>query len=149
MTFAEGPERNRALAVWGSIAGAGGAVGLLLGGILTELAGWEWIFFVNVPVGVVVGIASYRVLKESRAASTQRADIAGAITVTAGLIALVYATVRAQEVGWGSTQTLVTYGIAAVLLISFLVIESRFRDPLVPLGFFRRRNPPRPTWSGS
>ena len=141
VTFKEGPERNRALAVWGSIAGAGGAVGLLLGGVLTQFAGWEWIFFVNVPVGIVVGIASYRVLKESRAASGQRADIAGAITVTAGLVALVYATVRAQDVGWGSAQTIVTYLVAAVLLISFLIIESRFRDPLVPLSFFRRRNP--------
>ena len=141
VTFKEGPERNKALAVWGSIAGAGGAVGLLLGGILTEYAGWQWIFFVNVPVGVVVGIASYRVLKESRAPVTGRADIAGAVTVTAGLIALVYATVRAQEIGWGSARTLLTYAAAAVLLGAFLVIESRFRDPLVPLGFFRRRNP--------
>lgn len=141
VTFAEGPERNRALAVWGSIAGAGGAVGLLSGGILTQFAGWQWIFFVNEPVGVVVGIASYKVLKESRVASGQRVDIAGAITVTAGLIALVYATVRAQEVGWTSAQTIVTYVLAAALLTSFLVIESRFRDPLVPLGFFRRRNP--------
>jgi EmrB/QacA subfamily drug resistance transporter len=141
VTFAEGRERNRALAVWGAIAGSGGAIGLLLGGVLTEYAGWEWIFFVNVPLGLVVGIASARVLTESRAATNERADIAGAVTVTAGLIAAVYATVRAQEVGWTSTQTLLTYLAAVLLLGSFLIIESRFSDPLVPLGFFRRRSP--------
>jgi MFS family permease len=105
VTFAEGSERNRALGIWGAIAGGGAAVGLLLGGLLTEYVGWRWCFFVNVPVGIVAVLAIPRILAESRIdAATRNYDAAGAVTATAGLVLLVYATVSASEEGWGSTR---------------------------------------------
>src|SRR3954466_12864492 len=106
-TFAEGPERTKALGVWGAIAAGGGAVGLLLGGVLTESLSWEWIFFVNIPIGVAAFLASLRYVPESRAEKRPGgADFAGAATVTAGLIVLVYAIVKAQDYGFGSAKTL-------------------------------------------
>jgi EmrB/QacA subfamily drug resistance transporter len=141
VTFAEGSERNRALGIWGAIAGGGAAVGLLLGGLLTEYVGWRWCFFVNVPVGIVAVLAIPRILAESRIdAATRNYDAAGAVTATAGLVLLVYATVSASEEGWGSTQTLACFAAAAVLLALFLLIEARLAaEPLVPLGVFRNR----------
>ena len=101
-TFAEGKDRTRAMGVWGAIAGAGGAFGLLLGGILTDVLSWPWIFVINVPIGIGTAIAALRYVPESRGVMTHRRfDLAGAVTVTAGLIVLVYAIVKAQEKGWG------------------------------------------------
>jgi len=139
--FTEGAERNKALGVWGAVAGSGGAAGVLLGGMLTEWAGWEWVLFVNVPIGVAAAIAAYRVLPESRSEGERSFDVAGAITVTAGLSLLVYALVDATDAGWGSTQTVGLGGLAVALLLAFVAIESRHRAPLVPFGFFRLRTP--------
>jgi EmrB/QacA subfamily drug resistance transporter len=139
-TFAEGAERNRALGVWGAVAGAGGASGVLLGGVLTSGLSWRWVLFVNVPIGIVCALLAPRLIRESRAEDDTRSfDLPGAITVTAGLALLVYALVDAVNVGWGSTATLVKIGGAAVLLIAFLAIESRQRAPLMPFSIFRLR----------
>ena len=102
-TFAEGAERNRALGVWGAVAGSGGAVGVLLGGVLTEYLGWEWVLFVNVPVALTAAALTRRVLAESRETGPRRYDVAGAVSITAGISLLVYALVDAVNVGWGST----------------------------------------------
>jgi EmrB/QacA subfamily drug resistance transporter len=139
-TFAEGPERNRALGVWGSVAGAGGAAGVLLGGILTSGLSWRWVLFVNVPIGVICALLSPRVLQESRAETdTRNFDIPGAATVTAGLALLVYALVNAVNAGWESTETILLIAGSLVLLAAFLVIESRQRAPLMPFSIFRLR----------
>ena len=139
-TFAEGAERNRALGVWGAVAGSGGAAGVLLGGVLTQYLGWEWVLFVNVPIGLAAAALAPRLLIESREQDATRAfDLAGAITVTGGLALLVYALVDANRVGWGSTETIVRLAIAAVLLGSFVVIETRAKRPLVPFSIFRLR----------
>ncbi|MBV9004945.1 MAG: MFS transporter [Solirubrobacterales bacterium] len=139
-TFAEGAERNRALGVWGAVAGAGGAAGVLLGGILTSGLSWRWVLFVNVPIGIIAAALAPRTLAESRGddgASTF--DLPGAVTVTAGLALLVYAVVDAVNVGWGSTATILRLAGAAALLIAFLVIETRQRHPLMPFSIFRLR----------
>jgi EmrB/QacA subfamily drug resistance transporter len=138
-TFAEGSERNKALAVWGAVAGSGGAVGVLLGGMLTEWAGWEWVLFVNVPIGIVAALVAPRVLLESRDASSPSFDIAGAVSVTAGLALLVYTLVDANDAGWGSTQTLVLGAVSLALLAAFALIELRRRYPLMPFSIFRLR----------
>jgi EmrB/QacA subfamily drug resistance transporter len=139
-TFAEGAERNRALGVWGSVAGAGGAAGVLLGGVLTSGLSWRWVLFVNVPIGVVCVLLSPRLLRESHAeAETRSFDIPGAVTVTAGLALLVYALVNAVNAGWGSTETLLLIAGALALLAAFLVIELRSRAPLMPFSIFRLR----------
>ena len=104
--FAEGAERNRALGVWGAVAGSGGAAGVLLGGVLTEYAGWEWVLFVNFPIGLAAAALAPRLLPESRTAGPRRFDVAGAVTVTAGLSLLVYTLVDANDAGWTSAQTL-------------------------------------------
>jgi EmrB/QacA subfamily drug resistance transporter len=139
-TFAEGAERNRALGIWGAVAGAGGAAGVLLGGILTSGLGWRWVLFVNVPIGLAAAALAPRTLVESRAedgASTF--DLPGAITVTAGLSLLVYAIVDTVNVGWGSTTTLLKIGGALLLLVAFLLVEQRQRHPLMPFSIFRLR----------
>ncbi len=139
-TFAEGAERNRALGIWGAVAGAGGAAGVLLGGILTSGLNWRWVLFVNVPIGIAAAALAPRMLVESRAedgASTF--DLPGAVTVTAGLSLLVYAIVDAVNAGWGSSATLLKIGGAALLLVAFLVIERRQRHPLMPFSIFRLR----------
>ena len=139
-TFAEGHERNRALGVWGAVAGAGGAAGVLLGGILTSGLSWRWVLFVNVPIGLIAATLAPRILLESRADDgTEGFDIPGAVTVTAGLALLVYAVVDAVNVGWGSTGTLLRLAGAAVLLASFVLIELRTRHPLLPFSIFRLR----------
>jgi EmrB/QacA subfamily drug resistance transporter len=140
-TFAEGAERARALAVWAAIAIGGSAVGLILGGALTQYFSWPWIFFVNLPVGVAAFVLSLRLVPESRDVHARRSyDLGGAIAVTGGLMALVYAIVDAQSAGWGSARTLGFFGAAAVLLAAFIVIELRAKAPLVRLSIFRIRS---------
>ena len=140
-TFAEGAERARALGVWAAIAIGGSAVGLILGGVLTQYFSWPWIFFVNVPVGVAAFLLSLRLVPESRdALAHQSYDVAGAVTVTGGLMSLVYAIVDAQSAGWGSAKTLGFFALAAILLATFVVIELRAKAPLVRLSIFRIRS---------
>ena len=139
-TFKDGAERTKALSVWAAIAVGGAAVGLLLGGILTEYLSWEWIFFVNVPIGIAAIALSLRFVPESKATGTRGIDIAGAVTVTAGLTLLVYAIVKTQDYGWGSVETLVLMGGAVALLALFIAIELRSKAPLVRLGIFRTRS---------
>jgi EmrB/QacA subfamily drug resistance transporter len=140
-TFAEGKERARALGVWAAIAIGGSAVGLVLGGVLTEYLSWPWIFFVNVPVGIVTFLLALRLVPESRDALAHRSyDFAGATAVTGGLMALVYAIVGAESAGWMSTKTLGFFAIAFVLLAAFAVIELRRKAPLVRLSIFRVRS---------
>jgi EmrB/QacA subfamily drug resistance transporter len=139
-TFREGSERNRALGVWGAVAGAGGAAGVLLGGVLTSGLSWRWVLFVNVPIGIVAASLAPGVLVESKLEDEQRSfDLAGAITVTAGLSLLVYALVDAVNAGWGSAATLLKLAGAALLLVAFVVIERRARWPLMPFSIFRLR----------
>ena len=136
-TFAEGDDRTKALGVWAAIATGGAAVGLLLGGILVDLFSWPWIFFVNVPVGIATFVASLKYVPESRADAEHRTfDFPGAVTVTAGLIALVYGIVNVQKAGWTSGTTILWGTAALVLLTAFVVIEQRQRAPLVRLGIF-------------
>jgi EmrB/QacA subfamily drug resistance transporter len=137
--FAEGAERNRALGVWGAVAGSGGAAGVLLGGILTEYAGWEWVLFVNVPIGIGAALLAPRLLPESRNELRTNFDAAGAFAVTAGLALFVYTIVDANDVGWGSAQTLGLGAVALVLLATFIGIEARTRYPLMPFSIFRLR----------
>ena len=139
-TFSEGAERNRALGIWGAVAGAGGAVGVLLGGILTSGLNWRWVLFVNVPIGIAAAVLAPRILVESRSDSESRTfDIPGALTVTAGLALLVYTVVQAVNDGWGATATLLRLAASAVLLAAFLIIELRSRHPLMPFSIFRLR----------
>ena len=138
--FEEGAERNKALGVWGAVAGSGGAAGVLLGGMLTQWAGWEWVLFVNVPIGLAAAFLAPRLLPESRNEGARHFDIAGAVTVTAGLSLLVYSLVNANSAGWASTETLVLFAVAVVLLVAFVLIELRTKAPLVPFpGIFRVR----------
>jgi EmrB/QacA subfamily drug resistance transporter len=138
-TFEEGPERNKALGIWGAIGGGGAAVGVLLGGVLTKYLGWEWIFFVNVPVGIIAFVLAPRFVRESKVERASSQDVGGAVTVTAGLALLVYAVSQAPNHGWESGWTLLRLAIAAALLAAFLVVESRVKDPLMPFGIFRVR----------
>ena len=139
-TFREGPERAKALSVWAAIAVGGAAIGLLMGGVLTEYLSWEWVFFVNVPVGVIAILLSLRFIPESRQADTNGVDVLGAITVTAGLTLLVYAIVKTQDYGWASAETIGMAIGAAALLTAFVLIELRSKAPLVRLGIFRQRS---------
>jgi EmrB/QacA subfamily drug resistance transporter len=140
-TFTEGAERNKALGIWGALAGAGGAVGVLLGGMLTEWAGWEWVLFVNVPIGVAAAVLAPRFVRESKGQEETSLDIAGATLVTGGLVVLVYALVDAESAGWGSGQTLGLIALALVLLTAFVVVELRLvKHPVMPLQIFRNRN---------
>ena len=139
-TFEEGADRAKALGVWAAIAIGGSAVGLVLGGALTQSFSWPWIFFINVPVGIAALIVSARLVPESRDEEATRSfDVGGAVTVTGGLMALVYAIVQAEQKGWTSGQTLGTFAAAAVLLAAFLLIEVRAAAPLVRLSIFRVR----------
>jgi EmrB/QacA subfamily drug resistance transporter len=140
-TFAEGPERNRALGIWGAVAGVGGAAGVLLGGVLTQWAGWRWVLFVNVPIGAfIVWQAPFRLNESKVEDEDERSlDVAGAVTVTAGLAMLVYGLVEATTSGWTSVSTVVRLVIAVALLTAFVVIEMRTRKPLVPFSIFKIR----------
>jgi EmrB/QacA subfamily drug resistance transporter len=139
-TFTEGAERNKALGVWGAVAGAGGAAGVLLGGILTEYLSWRWVLLVNVPIVALAAFLAPRIILESRAAErTQSFDVAGAISVTAGVSLLVYALVDANNNGWGSALTIALLALATLLLLAFVVIERRVKAPLVPGDIFASR----------
>ncbi|HEX9967219.1 MAG TPA: MFS transporter [Solirubrobacterales bacterium] len=139
-TFSDGAERNRALGVWGAVAGSGGAAGVLLGGILTDGPGWEWVLWVNVPVSLIALALAPRLIAETREEGEKRVfDVAGAVTITAALSILVYALVDATEAGWGSTQTIGLLALAALLLAIFVAIELRTPKPLVPFSIFRIR----------
>ena len=140
-SFEEGAARTRALSVWAAIASGGSAAGLLLGGVLVQALSWEWIFFVNVPIGVAIAIAALRLVPNSRVeAGTRHFDLAGAASVTAGLVLLVYAIVQAEDWGWGSASTLGLGALALALLASFVAIERRSPAPLVRLELFRLRS---------
>jgi EmrB/QacA subfamily drug resistance transporter len=140
-TFDEGPERNKALGIWGAMGGAGAAAGVLFGGILTKYLGWEWIFFVNVPVGALVLVATPFRVRESRAPlETRRFDAVGACVVTAGLALLVYAISEAPTVGWASARTIALLVVSLALLVAFVVWEARVDTPLMPLGIFKIRS---------
>ncbi len=140
-TFSEGKERARALGVWAAIAIGGSAFGLVLGGWLTQSFSWPWIFFVNVPVGIFTFFATLRLVPESKDEHAHQGyDIAGAVTVTGGLMTLVYAIVKAETKGWGSTTTIGLFLVALALLASFVVIEMRSKEPLVRLSIFKTRS---------
>jgi EmrB/QacA subfamily drug resistance transporter len=140
-TFSDASDRARALAIWSAIAAGGGAVGLLLGGVLTDLASWRWIFFVNVPIGVALVVATARFVPESRPQLANRTfDLPGAVSVTAGLVVLVFAIVKSQSYGWGSPRTIGLLAAGVVLLAGFLALERRSPAPLMPLNIFRRRS---------
>jgi len=137
-TFREGSERNRALSVWGAVAGSGAAAGVLLGGVLTSTLGWRSVLFVNVPIAIVAALLTPSLVAESRGEISHRGfDLPGAVTVTVGLSALVYGLVRATGVGWSSPQTVGALVASALLLAGFVVIERRSSAPLVPFAFFR------------
>ena len=139
-TFEEGAERNKALGIWGAMGGSGAAAGVLFGGILTKYLGWEWIFFVNVPVGALVLALTPRIVRESRAPGERQGfDVVGAGTVTGGIALLVYAISKAPVDGWGSTKTVLLLIASAVVLAFFLVWETRVESPLMPLSIFRIR----------
>jgi EmrB/QacA subfamily drug resistance transporter len=139
-TFPEGSERNKALGIWGALGGIGATAAWLIGGPLVDGPGWEWIFFINIPLGLAALALSPRLLRESRATLTQRSyDPAGALTITGALVLLVYALVEAPDVGWGAVQTILLLAGSAVLLAAFALIESRHSAPLVPLRILRSR----------
>ena len=139
-TFSDGAERNKALGVWGAVAGSGGAAGVLLGGVLTEYVGWEWVLWVNVPIGIAAAALAPRLILESRSESlTRRFDTAGAVSITAALTLLVYALVEAPDAGWGSGQTIGLLAAAVALIGAFVAIELRSPAPLVPFSIFRIR----------
>jgi EmrB/QacA subfamily drug resistance transporter len=137
-TFEEGAERNKALGIWGLTGAIGATAAWLIGGPLVEGPGWEWIFFINIPIGVAALALSPMLLRESRAALTQRSyDPAGALTITGALVLLVYAVVEGPDAGWGSLQTILLFAGSATLLAIFAAIESRHPAPLVPLRILR------------
>ncbi len=138
-TFSEGPHRNRAMGVYAAVAGAGTAAGLLLGGLLTDLASWRWVLFVNVPIGIVLAVAAPRVLAASEG-RPGKLDLPGALSVTTGMVLLVYGLSRAATYGWTDTMTLTALGLAVVLLLLFVAIELRSEHALMPFAIFARRN---------
>jgi EmrB/QacA subfamily drug resistance transporter len=140
-TFDEGWERSRALAVWGAMGAVGGSTGVLLGGVITELLGWQWILFINVPVGLIGAFGAMRLIPESTRTDVgeRHYDVSGALSVTAGLVLLTYAIVRTDVNGWGSAQTLLVGGAGLALLALFIWIEGRARRPLMPLRIFASR----------
>jgi EmrB/QacA subfamily drug resistance transporter len=140
-TFAEGRERTKALGIWSAIAAGGGAVGLVLGGLLTDTLSWRWVFFINLPIGIASIVAAIRYIPESRAEKRpDTADVAGAVTVTGGLLVLVYAIVKTQDYGWLSGRTLGLGAVAVALLVAFVVTELRSKAPLIRLDIFRVRS---------
>jgi EmrB/QacA subfamily drug resistance transporter len=139
-TFEEGAERNKALGIWGGLGAVGATAAWLIGGPLVDGPGWEWIFFINIPLGLAALALSPLLLRESRGALARRSyDPGGALTITSALVLLVYAFVEAPDAGWGSLQTILLFVGSALLLAAFALIESRQRAPLVPLRFFRSR----------
>jgi len=137
-TFAEGRERNIALGAWGAVGGFGAAAGVLLGGILTDGLSWEWIFWVNVPIGILALVLSPALLGESRDARGQSYDVLGAVLITSGLVLLVLGITQGRDWGWTSLATIAVFAASAILHVAFLAWERRVKDPLVPLGIFVR-----------
>ncbi len=139
--FPDGPERVKAMGYFGFVMAGGGSVGLLLGGVLTDLLDWRSIFLINLPIGAVVAWLSFRLLPDAKSESGERhLDVAGAVAITGSLLLAVYAVINGEEAGWLSAQTLGLIGGAVALLLAFLLIESKVKAPLVPLGLFRLRN---------
>src|SRR5215469_11734941 len=139
-TFTEGTERNKALGIWGALGGIGATTAWLIGGPLVDGPGWEWIFFINIPIGVAALALSLVLLRESRGSLTRRSyDPAGALTITGALVLLVYAVIKAPGAGWGDVRTILPLAGSAVLLAAFALIEARHPVPLVPLRIFRSR----------
>jgi EmrB/QacA subfamily drug resistance transporter len=138
--FEEGAERNKALGIWGGLGAGGATVGLIAGGLLTRYAGWQYIFYLNVPIGVVALLLAPRIVPDSRLATTRRRfDALGAIAGTGGLVALVDAISQASQYGWGATRTVAVLAASAALLAAFGMIETRAKDPVLPLSIFRLR----------
>src|SRR3954466_2123228 len=139
--FTEAGERAKAMGIFGFVMSGGGSIGVLLGGVLTDVLSWHWIFLVNIPIGIAVALLSLRLIpSEHIAAASRRVDVAGAVTVTVALLLAVYAIVNGNEQGWTSLQTLGLLGVSALLLAGFVLIESRVEAPLVPLRLFKLRN---------
>ncbi|MEO3764445.1 MFS transporter [Streptomyces sp. B5E4] len=138
-TFAEGPERNKALGVWGSLSGIASIAGVILGGVLADGPGWEWIFWINVPIGLGAALLAVRILPESRAEERGQFDSFGAATLTAGLLLLIFTLGEATHVGWGTFRTIGSLVGVLVLLTAFIVIESLIKSPMMPLRIFRLR----------
>jgi EmrB/QacA subfamily drug resistance transporter len=138
-TFSEGRERNAALGVWGAVGAFGAVAGVLLGGVLTDWLSWEWIFYINIPVGVAGLILTPLLLMESRDALVKTFDALGAVLVTSGLVTLVYGITQANDYGWGSTETIGLFVAAGVLLAAFVAWEARAKEPLMPFTIFRIR----------
>ena len=139
-TFPEGSERNRALGVWGAIAGAGGAVGVLAGGFLVQYLSWRWIFLVNVPIGLGVLLLTPRFIRESRGEGGGRLDIAGSVSITGGLALLIFGLTHAETTAWTNTVTVASLVLAVALIVGFVFIEATVSDPILPLGIFRNRS---------
>ncbi|MEI9914031.1 MAG: MFS transporter [Candidatus Saccharibacteria bacterium] len=141
VTYREGHERNVALSVWGAVASGGAAVGVLLGGIITQYLGWRWNFFINVPVGILVLIWASRVVPLHEAEEKKKSiDLFGAVSVTAALMSLVYGFTKAPTNGWTAGSTLAFFIASAVLLVAFVINEMKVKEPLVPLRVFKIRN---------
>lgn len=138
-TFPEGPERNRAFGVFAAVSAGGGALGLLAGGMLTEWLDWRWVLFVNVPIGLLIAVLTPRYINESER-HPGRFDIAGALTSTLGMASLVYGFIRAAEEGWRDSLTIGSFGAAVVLLLAFVAVENRAKEPITPLRMFADRN---------
>jgi len=138
--FKEGPERNKALGVWSMVAAGGGAVGLIVGGLLTQYVDWRWIFFINVPIGAFVLWATMRYVPASKPTARETIDYMGAVTITGSLMTLVYALATAADKGWTNGATLAWFSVAAILMFVFIINEMRVKKPLIPLGIFKRRN---------
>ena len=139
-TFDEGAHRNKALGIWGAVGASGGTMGVLLGGIFTDTIGWEWIFFLNVPVSALILLATPIFVSESKGHRTGGFDIPGAATITGAIALLTYGLIDAESAGWGSAQTIVLFVASAVLFASFIVIERRTEAPLMPFSIFRLRS---------
>jgi EmrB/QacA subfamily drug resistance transporter len=139
--FVDSREKTKALSIWGALAGLGGTVGVLLSGAILDVADWRWIFWINLPVAAAVVLASLRVVPNDRHRARTGFDLAGAVTATGGITALVYALLEANRHGWTSTTILAFFALGAALLVAFVAIEGRVRAPLIPLRFFRSRGP--------
>lgn len=138
--FKEGSERNKAMGVWSMVSAGGGAIGLMLGGLLTQYVDWRWIFFINIPIAIGVVLAALKYVPTSLPVEKQRVDVTGAVTITGSLMSLVYALAKAPELGWTDIQTLLTLGLSVVLMVAFIVNELRVKHPLITLSIFKRRN---------
>jgi EmrB/QacA subfamily drug resistance transporter len=138
--FSETKERNRALGVWSMVAAGGGAVGLVLGGVLTQYVDWRWIFFINVPIAILVAVMTLRFVPGGKPEKTESVDILGAATITGSLIAVVYALAKAAENGWSDSSTIISFVVSAALMTAFIINELRVKHPLINLATFRKRN---------